>query len=321
MGHLTSGQRYTIDVMLRSGFKQNLIAKAIQKDKSVISREIKRNCDKRSEEYRHELATRKYGERKVKKPKKIKLTKEVKRYIESKLELRWSPEQISSTSSEFGDAMVSHERIYQYIIQDKKAGGTLYKYLRRKKKYRRRLSKDSRGKINNQKNIGLRPAVVDEKSRFGDLEIDLVIGKDHKGALLTANDRKSGYNWIEKLHNKESHTVAAALIKIFMPYKNIIHTITSDNGKEFADHEMVSKALNIDFYFADPYSSWQRGSNENFNGLVRDYLPKKTNFAEVTDEQVKNISEELNQRPRKRLDFVSPLKVFNLLTEKVAFKT
>jgi IS30 family transposase len=321
MGHLTEEQRYTIEVMRKQGCRQNFIASAIGKNKSVVSRELKRNSDKRNDEYRSELATRKYKDRLKKKAKQKKLTKELKEYIEGKLRLRWSPEQISKTVCPLNIEMVSHERIYQHIIANKKAGGDLYKCLRRKKKYRKRLAKDSRGKINNQKNISERPAIVEEKSRTGDLEIDLIIGADHQEAILTANCRVSGKNWMKKLPDKKAITVAVALNKLLMPFKNQIHTITSDNGKEFAEHEMVSKELGIKYYFADPYSSWQRGSNENFNGLVRDYFPKKTKFATITDAEVKKVSEALNQRPRKRLGFQTPSEVFNFLTEKVAFKT
>jgi transposase, IS30 family len=321
MGHLTDEQRYTIEVMLKRGCKQNFIASTLNKDKSVISREIARNSDLRNKEYRSALAIRKTEQRKKTKAKKTKLTEDVRQYIDEKLRLRWSPEQISKTASIYGDKMVSHERIYQYIISDKKQGGDLCKCLRRKKKYKKRLVKDTRGKINNQKNISQRPEVVNEKTRVGDLEIDLIIGANHKGAIVTATDRKTGYNWMAKVPNKESATVAVALKKLFMPFKTQIHTMTADNGKEFADHESVSKGIEVDFYFADPYSSWQRGANENFNGLVRDYFPKKTNFAKITEEELLKVSDELNKRPRKRLGFKSPIQVHDFLTEKVAFKT
>ena len=169
----------------------------------------------------------------------------------------------------------------------------------------------------------MRPSVVDEKSRVGDFEIDTVIGKNHQSALVTINERKTGRVKIIKVPTKEAETVAHATIDALMPYKEIIHTITADNGKEFAMHEKISQQLDIDFYFAKPYHSWERRANENTNGLIRQYFPKKTDFATVTDEQVQWVEDKLNNRPRKRFNFESPNAIFNKLTnqEKVAFVT
>jgi IS30 family transposase len=321
MGHLTEAQRYTIQQLKAKGFKQKAIAEIVGKDKSVISLELKRNSDKRNGEYRAELANRKYKERLKNKAKAIKLTSEVKEYIDKKLKDRWSPEQISKTPTKEVPHLVSHERIYQYIHKDQKQGGELYKNLRRKKKYRKRLASDNRGRITDQKNISQRPKIVDQRERIGDLEVDLVIGANHKGVLLTINDLKTGMAWIRKLENKDSYVVAQAITEELMPIKEYIHTITADNGKEFAQHKIVVGNLGIDFYFADPYSSWQRGANENLNGLIRDYFPKKTNFEQITQEDVDFVVERLNLRPRKRLGFVSPLEYYNSLLKKVAFKT
>lgn len=319
MSHVTSEQRYTIEVMLKEGYRQNEIAKAIGKCKSVISREIRRNCDVRSGEYRCELANRKCKERHIVKPKKIRFTAEVEQYIEIKLNQEWSPEQISKTPNDKGLEMVSHERIYQHILQDQKQGGQLYKKKRRQKKYRSRLRRgDRRGKIKNVVKISERPPVVDDKSRVGDFEVDLVIGANHKGALVTINERKTGFTKVKRVKSKNSKTVAKAIIRALLPIKEYCHTITSDNGKEFADHELISQELNVDFYFADPYSSWQRGANENYNGLLRQYFPKKTSFENLTSYEVQKAENRLNNRPRKRLGFQTPNFLFNKFTE-VAF--
>lgn len=319
MSHVTSKQRYTIEVMLNQGYSQVEIARSIGKCKSVVCRERHRNCDQRSGEYRSDLADRKYKNRQQTKAKYIRFIPAVKKDVENKLAKQWSPEQISKTPCANNIKMVSHEGIYQHIIEDKKQGGQLYKQTRRKKKYRKRIgNKDRRGKIKNAVNISNRPAVVDNKSRVGDFEVDLVIGANHKGALITINERKTGFTIIKLVKTKGSKEVAQAIIKALTPIKDLCHTITSDNGKEFADHLLISKTLEIDFYFADPYSSWQRGANENYNGLLRQYYPKKTNFENLTWQQVKHVENLLNERPRKRLDFETPKNLFNFLT-KVAF--
>ena len=319
MAHLTREQRYTIGLMINNGYNQKQIAKLIGRDKSVVSREIHRNRDLRSGKYRSDLAERKYRHRLKNKPKQKRFTTLIKKLVERGLGKQWSPEQISNYVYKETDEMVSHETIYQYVIKDKKSGGELYKNLRRKKKYRKRLgSKDKRGKIKNQTNIRERPDIVDKRERVGDFEVDLVIGANHKGALLTINDLTTGYAKVRKLKSKNAKEVAKMIVKTLKPFAHLCKTITSDNGKEFAEHKFVSEHLDIDFYFADPYASWQRGANENFNGLLRQYFPKKSNFENITYQDVKKAERKLNNRPRKRLNFMSPLDVINSLT-KVAF--
>ncbi len=194
MSKVTFEQRYTIGVMLQQNFKQIDIAKAIGKDKSVVSREIKRNCDNRNGEYRSDLAQRKRDSRQKERIRYRKLDETMSEFINEKLAEKWSPEQISNRCKKDNIDMVSHERIYQYIIADKDEGGELYKQKRRKKKYASRLkNKECRGKIKGQTSITERPKIVEEKTRFGDLEVDLIIGENHKGALITINDRRTGY--------------------------------------------------------------------------------------------------------------------------------
>jgi transposase, IS30 family len=319
MNHLTQEQRYTISVMKEQGYSQKDIANTIQKDKSTVSRELRRNCDQRSKKYTSDLAQRKCNHRQKTKPRAIKFTDEIMKYVDLKLEEKWSPEQISKTPTSNRLTLVSHERIYQYIIEDKKNGGDKYKHLRRKKKYKKRcVVEDRRGKLVNTKSIHDRPQEVELRSRYGDYEVDLIIGANHKGGLLTMNDRTTGKVKIRKIEGKNAKHISKLIVAALRREKGLIHTITSDNGREFADHEYMSKKLGIDFYFADPYSSWQRGSNENLNGLIRQYFPKKTNFDQVTKYEVKKVENQLNKRPRKRYDFRSPIEEFNLLTQ-VAF--
>lgn len=312
MSHLTLEQRYTISAMRAQGYSQKDISSAIGKDKSVVSRELKRNCDKRNGRYDYDLAERKYQKRQKDKLRAIKFSAEVRKYVDSKLEQKWSPEQISKTPTPTGLRMVSHERIYQYIAEDKKKGGEKYKHLRRKKKYKRRcVIEDRRGKLSNTNSIHERPKEVDQRMRYGDYEVDLIVGAHHKGGILTMNDRRTGKVKIRKIKSKNSKHIAKLIVAALRGEKGRIHTITSDNGREFADHEYVSNKLGIKFYFADPYSSWQRGCNENLNGLIRQYFPKKTNFDTVSKNEIKRVENQLNKRPRKRFGFKSPIQEYN----------
>ncbi len=311
--------------MKANNYSQVAIARAIGKHKSVISRELKRNCDKRSGEYRYDLAQRKYEERMKKKPKKRYFTDEVKAETEALLKMDYSPEQIVGRLKLEGKPTVSHERIYQHVWADKKKGGELYKHLRRKgRKYRKRgLNKDTRGIIKDRISIEHRPEIVDRKERIGDLEIDTIIGKNHKGAILTINDRVSSKVWIAKLNGKNATELAHKTIEILKPLKNSIHTITGDNGKEFAEHLNIKQELEIDFYFARPYHSWERGANENINGLIRQYFPKGCSFQNITEQDIKRVENLLNNRPRKKLNFLTPNEFFYLYlsNQKVAFVT
>ena len=312
MGHLTLEQRYKIETYKSFGKGITEIADYLGRDKSVISREIKRNSDGRSGLYKADLAHRKTMQRHQKKPKNCLFTQEVEANVLHYLAQDFSPEQIVGRAALECKKMVSHERIYQYIWSDKRAGGKLYKHLRTKgKKYRKRgSSKDNRGLITNRIDISERPEIVDRKERIGDLEIDLVIGKDHNGALLTINDRATGLLFMGKVETKESIAIETKTMELLKDWKPLLHTITSDNGKEFANHQQVAEKLGIDYYFAKPYHSWERGANENLNGLVRQYFPKKTNFENITQKQIDRVIDILNNRPRKRFGFKTPNEVF-----------
>ncbi len=325
MKHLTVAQRYTISVMKQKGYTQKQISELIGKDKSTISRELRRNCDGRSKEYRHDLAQRKCDQRHHTKPKKVRFTEQIREYVDILLRKDYSPEQIVGVAKRYNMDCVSHERIYQYIWADKKAKGSLFTHLRRKgRRYRKRgAAKDSRGIIKDRIDISQRPAIVNEKTRLGDLEIDTIIGKNHQGAILTINDRVSSYLWMAKLNGKNADELAIKAVEILKKNAHWLHTITGDNGKEFAEHKKIAKAINIDFYFAKPYHSWERGANENTNGLVRQYFPKGISFETITDEEIQYVQHKLNNRPRKKLGFLSPIEflLLNLSNQKVAFIT
>jgi transposase, IS30 family len=320
MSHITEKQRYTIQVLLEQKFTQNQIADAIGKDKSVISRELKRNCDKRSGDYKSDLAERKYKKRIKEKPKKIIFTDALKLTVNKYLKEDYSPEQIVGYCKKESIDCVSIETIYKHVWKDKKNNGKLYKHLRsRGKRYKKRgNNKDNRGVLIDRNPIENRPEIVEKKERFGDFELDTVIGKNHKGAIVTANDRATGLFKIKRVPSKDSKLVRQAVVELLSDLKPNLHTITSDNGKEFAQHKEISAALEIDFYFANPNSPWERGANENLNGLLRQYIPKSTSFDELTDQKLYEIQEKINNRPRKRFNFESPNFMFN---KKIAFTT
>ena len=232
--------------------------------------------------------------------------------IEEKLCLDWSPEQISGHLRQEAGFQISHERIYQHVWSDKLAGGELYRHLRHSHKKRRKQygSQDKRGQIRNRVSIDERPEVVLEKSRIGDWEIDTMIGKNHQGALITIVERVSKFTLIKKVDSKQADVVTQATIALLEPYVDKTLTITADNGKEFAKHETIAQALNTNVYFAHPYRSWERGLNENTNGLIRQYFTKGSSFENITNFEIEKVMNRLNHRPRKSLNFRTPHAVF-----------
>ncbi len=303
---LTYEQRCQIEALKKSGMTQQQIANAVGARQPTISRELRRNTGQRG--YRHKQAQRKAEERRHNATKAVKMTEPMIDRVEQKLAQKWSPEQISGwLCMEHGETL-SHERLYQHIWEDKRAGGQLYTYLRRQgKKYQKRCNgKRSRGQIRNRVGIEERPGVVDEKSRVGDWEIDTVIGKGHSGALVTLVERVTQFTLVANVPNKSAEAVTAATIELLKPYRSVLHTITADNGKEFAYHEQLTAELGAAVYFARPYHSWERGLNENTNGLLRQYWPKSTDFKKVTGKEVTGVVTQLNQRPRKTLGFKTP---------------
>jgi IS30 family transposase len=308
--------------MLKQGYNKSEIARAITKDKSVVFNEIKRNSDNRSGIYDDDLANRKAAKRQKEKAKNIRFTRFIQDEIELLLRADYSPEQVVGTLKKQEKETVSVERIYQHIWEDKKNKGDLHTHLRRQgRKYRKRgSSKDNRGIIKNRISIDQRHKIVEKRSRFGDLEVDLIIGKNHNQAILTVNDRASGMLKMKKVASKEATVVTKAINEILEDWKPYLRTITADNGKEFAGHEQVAENLEIDYFFAHPYHSWERGSNENSNGLIRQYFTKGSDFTEITNKRVKEIETKLNNRPRKRYNYENPIFVMNqlLFNQKVA---
>ena len=307
---LTREQRYQIEALKKEGFLNKAIAQNLNVSASTISREFRRNRGLRG--YRPQQAHQKAVERKLQAVKAIKMTPTLIQLIEEKIRFDCSPEQISGTLKLEHNISISHETLYQHVWRDKKHGGDLYLHLRQAHKKRRKkyASKDKRGQLKNRVSIEERPLAVEDKARIGDFEIDTVIGKNHQGALVTIVDRKSKFTLIKKVESKHAEGVTEALIELLAPYKGSIHTITADNGKEFAGHEEVALALNTSVYFAHPYCSWERGLNENTNGLIRQYFPKGTTFENITPEVIASVMHRLNNRPRKTLNYRTPNAVF-----------
>lgn len=316
---LTLEKRYGLKAFMQAGFSIPEIAKELSVHKSTLYREIKRNTGKRG--YRTLQANTKALKRRYDSKKRTRLTDDLIVRIVYLLRLDFSPEQVSGYLKRNHDIRISHETIYQYILTDKANGGDLYKHLRHasRKRKKRYGSNDRRGQIPDRVSIDDRPAIVDQKERIGDWEVDTIIGKNHKGALVTAVERKTKFTCIRSVANKRADIVANALIDMLSPHEDKVHTLTKDNGKEFSQHQKVAQALKTNVYFAHPYRSWERGLNENTNGLIRQYFPKNCSLDNISPEDVMFVQNRLNMRPRKSLNYKTPEEEF--LNVKVALGT
>ncbi len=298
--HLSQEERYMIEELKSIGYNQASIAAKLERHPTTISRELKRNTGQRG--YRHKQAQRQAQARAEGSRNAKRISQSTIEAVQVKLREDLSPEQIAA------HLPISHTRIYQHIRADKRNGGTLYKHCRCTKKRRKRYGSalNGRGQIPNRRGIEHRPAYVERRLEIGHWEGDTIIGANHKQAIVTIVERKTGFTLMRKVERKTAANVRQACIELLTPYKAMVKTITFDNGKEFAEHERIDQALGSTSYFADPYSSWQRGTNENTNGLIRQYVPKKRMLSTVSNQEIRTIMNRLNNRPRKRLGFISP---------------
>jgi len=305
---LTEEERIEIYALKKAGMKQCQIARQLGRHPSTICNEFKRNTGQRG--YRPKQAHNKaIQRRKEKVSQRIKATTWAQ--VASLLRLGLSPEQVCGRLALENQATVSHERIYQYVYEDKAQGGDLHTFLRCQKKRKKRYGSHSRrGIIPNKVSIDERPEVVEKRRRIGDWEGDTIIGKGRSGAIVSLVERTSRYTLLKQLPSKHAEPVCAAIVDMLKPFKGRAITITFDNGLEFAKHETMSKALDASIYFAHPYHSWERGLNENTNGLVRQYAPKHKTFEHVDDALIDMVEYKLNHRPRKSLGFKTPHEVF-----------
>lgn len=317
--HLDQDQRCQIDALKKSGECPASIAKILGIHPCTISRELKRNTGKQG--YCCKQANEKAKQRRdAASQQKEKMIPPMIAIIEKALNLQWSPDQISGWLKKTDpEKAVSYETIYQHIWEDKRKGGSLYKRLRHHgKKYNKRSKGTAgRGCIPNRVDIKERPPIVEEKTRLGDWELDTMIGAEQSGVIVSMVERTSKLTMLVKISRRTAEDTEAALLKRFLPICEFVHTLTADNGKEFANHQNVGNTLDAKFYFATPYHSWERGLNEHTNGLVRQYFPKSYRFDQISDADLKKVEALLNNRPRKILNYSTPLEVFNQLSGNV----
>jgi IS30 family transposase len=313
MKHLQPEERHAIQMMKQQGHSQHRIADHLGRSAATISRELKRNSLTDGDDsaiFAHQFACK----RARGKPHYQSINSENQRVIEAQLHEKLSPEQIIGRAhqQQISNRMPSITTLYRHVHADRKRGGTLYRHLRHQGARRKQhgQGKMKRSTVPNRIDISQRPHEVEKRERLGDFECDLMIGAAQSGALLTVNCRSTGKVWIKKIPNKEAPGVRDALIEILTPYKDHLHTITSDNGREFSLHEIVAERLNCVHYVATPYHSWERGSNENLNGLIRQYDPKKMECWSITQKHVEAVADALNNRPRKRYKFYTPNEIY-----------
>jgi len=319
--HLSLVQRYQIEALLQLGMKQKKIAEAIKVNPSTISRELARNTAKRGRtagEYVADNAQRKTELRHHNKPKVVKFSTQMKDHVVNWLSVeKWSPEIISVEGHKTGKCPMSIESLYQWIWQCKhgnkatdKPYKKMYTHLKHGRRRRKRGNrKDSRGIIHNRVSIEKRPKIVQKRSRPGDIEVDFMMGKNHKGALLVMTDRATLHTSLHKLEHRQSNEVSKTIIKKLKKAEYPLHTMTFDNDKGFADHMVVADALQINTYFTRPYTSQDKGTVENRIGQVRRFFPKKTDLSAVTDRQVKQVEQFLNDRPVRKFNYQTPNQV------------
>jgi IS30 family transposase len=314
--HLTEEQRVQLAGFLRAKIKKKEIARLLGKDPSTIRRELRRNKTNNKTGYDARVARRKTKARRVKANKrfrKIENNPRLRKYVLKKIKKYWSPEQVAGRlKRERKKSAICHETIYQYIYTKK---SKLKRYLRcQKGKYRRRYG-SKKAEIAREeakkKRIDVRPPIVDQRQRIGDWEGDTIRGAERTTAILTHVERKSGYLIADKLDKATAECTKNIITKRFMNIpKSKRYTITYDNGNEFSFHDMIEEKMKTDIYFAYPYHSWERGTNENTNGLLRQFFPKKTPFRNVTQKEINKKVWLINTRPRKRLSYLTPHEMF-----------
>jgi transposase, IS30 family len=316
--HLTQEQRYQIDALLKEKVSQTRIAQIVGVHKSTISREVRNNrgaCGYFAAQA-HRMAI---DQRRDKAPRRIQ--KPTWDLIEEKLRTdQWSPQQIAGWLAAQGLPRVSHERIYQYVRRDKAEGGDLHKHLRARRPYRRRGLPARQGAIVGRTSIEERPAVVERRERIGDWEADTIIGRPGRAVVVSLVERTTRLTLLARAACKSAAQVARAIRGLLERLADRVHTVTCDNGSEFAHHASLADSLEAQFFFAHPYSSWERGLNENTNGLVRQYFPKRTDFSLVTDKEIEVVMNKLNERPRKALGYRTPNQAFFEINPTVALR-
>jgi len=309
---LTSEERYMLARLRRQGLNKSQIARSLGRHRSTVCRELGRNSTRADGRYRASTAQERTNGRRSRSRRNLRFSTQDFATVDELLCRQWSPEQVSGHLCRTGHLRISHETIYRHVWRDKQAGGLLYTHLRGARKQRRKRygSYDSRGKLAGKRPISERPASVETRHQLGHWEIDTVMGTGSKHCIVTMVERKTGLLLIGKLEDRTTASLNRRVIRIIKRHEGAFETITSDNGTEFHNYQRIEARTQALFYFARPYHSWERGSNENANGLIRQYLPKGTSMAALSQQQCNAIAQKLNRRPRKRHGFRTPLECY-----------
>ena len=306
---ITAPERYTLAVLRRLGHSAAHIARALGRHRSTIGREVRRHAARSDGGYRPPLAHWYAVGRRSRSRRNQRFSSADWALVRRGLVRQWSPEQVAGRLRRGRQLHISHETIYRHIWADKRAGGSLHTHLRgAPKKYRKRYGHyDSRGRLAGKRSIADRPVQVAARSRIGDWEIDTMLGAGQAGpCVLSVVERKTGFLLLGQLHARTTAAVNARATQLLGAQRRPIHTITADNGTEFHGYATIEQAIAADFYFATPHHAWERGTNENTNGLIRQYLPKRQSMAHLAQRDCDRIARQLNQRPRKRLAYRTP---------------
>lgn len=310
---LSPEERYMLAALRRQGHNQAEIARSLGRHRSTVCREVRRNSTRADGHYRAFTAQERTNGRRSRSRRNGRFSAEDFALIDELLRRQWSPEQVAGHLRRAGRLLISHETIYRHVWRDKKEGGALYTHLRgaRKRRRKRYGAYDSRGRLAGKRMISERPAEVESREAVGHWEADTVMGVGSKDCVLTLVERKTGLVLVGKLADRTAHSLSRRAVSLIRSSGGRFETVTSDNGTEFHDYRRVERLTGVVFYFARPYHSWERGSNENANGLLRQYLPKGSSMAGLSQQQCNAIAGKLNTRPRKRLGFRTPLECFN----------
>ena len=308
---ITSAERYMIARLKWWGDSPAHIARVLGRHRSSICRELARNRSSHDGAYRAERACEKTAGRRSRSRRNRQFSSRDFEVVEALLREDWSPEQVSGILDRAGELRISHETIYRWIWEDKRAGGTLHLHLRgRVKKRRKRYGAyDSRGRLAGKRHISERPSGAENRTRRGHLEADTIMGRGSKHCVLTLVDRKTGYLMMGKLRARTAEEATKKAVELLAREGFRAKTITADNGTEFHGYRDIERAAKVSFFFATPHHSWERGTIENTNGLIRQYLRKGKSLAKTTQAECDAIARKLNERPRKRYGFRSPLEL------------
>lgn len=304
---ITYEERYTLGLLRREGLCPAEIARVLGRHRSTVLREIRRNRSHSDGSYRPQLADWYARGRRSISRRNQRFTASDWTRVEGLLREDWSPEQVAGWLRRQGQLEISHETIYRYVWEDMRLGGVLHTHLRgaRKQRRKRYRSYDSRGRLAGKRPIDTRPAAVESRAQVGHWETDTVLGEG-RPCVLSMVERKTGYLALGQLSARTTAEVNRRTLHLIRKQPRTVRTITADNGTEFHAYAAIERATDARFYFANPHHSWERGTNENTNGLIRQYLPKRKSMTALTQHDCNAIARKLNKRPRKRLGYRTP---------------